>query len=414
MALTVAEQIKGLMDLYTTGGTREDSYAGTFYSGGTKPYAGMTLEQLLASPDRDRILKELYSGNKDAFGGIPTAGPDYLAQYGITDPWNQLNASVPGATETSGFGADLWEAFGPIAQIGGIAAGANALAGLAGFGGGAGSFLGAGVDPVVAADAAAGTPMFGGGLTASLSEYATPNSVAGWSSEYPTIGNEGDWWTGMPAGTVEAAAGGGGGATSLWDTLTNALKGGVGSSLLDMLGKAAPGLISAYASGQQGDAIKDIAGQQQAQFDKYFQMGAPYRQRLSDLYANPAAFLTSPEVQVPVQQGTDALARSLSAKVGNPIGNMSALGELQNYSANNLFGRLGQEKDRLAGFGGLSAYNQAGASGNTLQAQLMGSNADAGVWGGLGRAAGDVFNQAPTLAELLKQMQGSNIFTVKG
>ena len=115
-------------------------------------------------------------------------------------------------------------------------------------------------------------------------------------------------------------------------------------------------------------------------------MGAPYRGRLADLYSNPSAFLNSPEVQVPVQQGTNALARALSVQ-GNPIGSGTALQELQNYSSNQLFGRLGQEKDRLAGFGGLSAYNQAapGAANNAIDANY-------GVYGALGKGAANIFN----------------------
>jgi len=199
------------------------------------------------------------------------------------------------------------------------------------------------------------------------------------------------------------------------DAIKKILSGsGSGDDWLKLIGTAAPGLIAAYASGQQADALKEIANQQQARYDQFVGFGAPYRQKLSDLYSNPGSFLQSPEVQSSVQQGTDALARSLSAKVGNPIGNMTALGELQNYSANQLFGRLGQEKDRLAGFGGLSAYNQAGAGGSNLQSLLAASGADAGVWGGIGRAAGDVFNPAPnTLSDIWKQLQGNNIFGVK-
>lgn len=101
---------------------------------------------------------------------------------------------------------------------------------------------------------------------------------------------------------------------------------------------------------RQKDAIRDAQA-----------VGAPYRSKLSDLYANPSSFLSSPEVTVPVQQASDIMARSLSTK-GNPTGSGNALQQLQSYSADQLFGKLGQEKDRLAGYGGLGAYGQAGAT----------------------------------------------------
>lgn len=217
---------------------------------------------------------------------------------------------------------------------------------------------------------------------------------------------------GNPLYTSPAGVGAGTAKTA-FDSLKQILdNGGSVDDWLRLGGAALPGALQAFGNYQSGQSLKDLASQQKGQFDEFKAMGAPYRGRLADLYADPSKFLTSPEVTTSVDQGTNALARALSAKVGNPIENPTALSELQNYSANQLFGRLGQEKERLAGFGGLTAFNQsaAGAPGMTQLAQL-GIGADAGIWGGLGRAAGDVFNPAPTtLADLLKQMQGSNIF----
>jgi hypothetical protein len=160
---------------------------------------------------------------------------------------------------------------------------------------------------------------------------------------------------------------------------------------LKLGGQVLPSLISAYGSQRQADAQSDLA-------DRYFGMGAPYRSRLASLYDDPSAFLSSPEVQIPVQQGTDATARALSTG-GNPAGSGRALQEIQNYSANQLFGRFGQEKDRLAGFGGLSGYNAAapGAANAAINAQGQ-------VYGDLGYGAGQVLNpQQTSLQALLKQ-----------
>jgi hypothetical protein len=154
-----------------------------------------------------------------------------------------------------------------------------------------------------------------------------------------------------------------------------------------------PGLIGAVGANRQTQAYRDLA-------NRYLEMGQPYRDRLAALYADPNSFLTSKEVTVPVQQGTDALARSLSVQ-GNPIGSGHALQELQDYSANQLFGKLGQEKDRLAGYGGLSAYNAAapGAAG-----QAVGSQGN--VWNAVGAGAGAVFNPQPSLVDIFRSMRG--------
>lgn len=208
MSVTVAEQLQWYLDNYTTDATKDVSDIGTFYYGGTKPYEGMSIEELLANPNRDQIIAELYGGNPDNYNGIPTAGPDYLSQYGVNDIFNQLGASVPGPIESGGgLLGDAWEAFGPLVQIYGIASGANSLAGLAGLGEAGSSFMGAGVDPVVSADAAAGTPMFDSGLSASLAgEYTAPETVLGDNATYTA-----DWATqggGVDPG-AEALTGGG-------------------------------------------------------------------------------------------------------------------------------------------------------------------------------------------------------------
>ena len=94
-------------------------------------------------------------------------------------------------------------------------------------------------------------------------------------------------------------------------------------------------------------------------------IGAPYRQRLNDLYNDPSSFLRSDQVQVPLQQGTNMLARSLGVN-GNPMGSGNSLQALQDYTTEGMWSKLGAERDRLAGFGGLSAYNSLGAQ-NPLQ-----------------------------------------------
>jgi len=151
-----------------------------------------------------------------------------------------------------------------------------------------------------------------------------------------------------------------------------------GTSMTELAMKAAPGLMGAYASDRQSDAYSGLAGQ-------YMAMGEPYRQRLSDLYTDPSSFLNSPEVQVPIQQGTNILARALSTG-GNPIGSGNALQELQNYATQQMWNRLGQERDRLGGFGGLTQYQAAAP-----ELAAMGIGQQGNMWQALGGAAADVF-----------------------
>lgn len=202
-----------------------------------------------------------------------------------------------------------------------------------------------------------------------------------------------------------------GNPASGWDWIKSYLPSGVdmssvkdAASLAKMLGldgKTIGSLLSsglgAYASNKQTTALEDQA-------KRYEGYGAPYRQKLSDLYANPDSFLTSKEVQTPVQQGTNTLMRSLSTQ-GNPFGSGNALQQGQSYASDQLFGKLGQEKDRLAGFGGLSSYNQAApqAATNAIQSTSNGYNA-------IGSGLGNIFNPpqtaSQTMAEFLKTMRG--------
>ena len=319
---------------------------------------------------------------------------------------------------------------------------------------------------------------------------------------------------------------------------------------LSALGRAAPGLIGAYASSEQGNALSDLAKSQTdaenaryndlvaresaryedlkgredaaiARQNEYMQLGMsredarfaelkeredaaiarqnefinlgmsredarfaelkereneaiarqrgdieygrtqtqPYRTRLSDLYANPDSFLTSNEVTKPVQMGSDILARSLSVG-GNPIGSGNALQQLQSYSADQLFSRLGEEKTRLGNLGGMSSFGQSGATIPGIGSSLPGSTttpvpgigsslpsgtstsipgtgsslpgsatagsnvgysggsnlslaslgSDANIWNSLGSAASDVFKPQKSLVETLTELKRAGVF----
>ena len=205
---------------------------------------------------------------------------------------------------------------------------------------------------------------------------------AAWQS---ALGAEGAGSLAQIAGsTLDTAAK----TTAIQRLLASAGITGTAADIAQVLGGAIPGLLGAYASSRATDQYKGLA-------DQFASYGAPYRQRLSDLYANPSGFLSSDEVQKPVQMASDIMARSLSTQ-GNPTGSGNALQQLQSYSADQLFGRLGQEKDRLAGFGGLSAYNQAAPS---AAASVIGSSNNTA--NALGAATNNIFSPPQTLAQQL-------------
>jgi hypothetical protein len=171
-----------------------------------------------------------------------------------------------------------------------------------------------------------------------------------------------------------AGGGAAGGAAGGSDTL---------SQIIAALG---PSILGVIGSGQQTAAYERLANQ-------YAGYGAPYRQRLADLYADPSSFLKSPEVTGPVQQASDIAAHSLSTG-GNPIASGNSLQQLQDYSANQLFGRLGDEKNRLANFGGLSTFNSAAPGAATSAI-----NSNAGAFNSAGAGLANIFNPPQTIAQ---------------
>src|SRR5258706_3054458 len=216
----------------------------------------------------------------------------------------------------------------------GGAAGAAANAGVGGSatgGGGAIPAVSGDVAGAAAPAAVTGTDIAGAGAAASAISPAL-------TATQDPLGSGGD-----PGNPIGGSSGGAGGAAG--SALSRIIDGtATTADWTSVLGGTAGTALGVAGSVSQQKAIQDLAKQQMA-------MGAPYRDRLASLYADPNSFLKSAEVTTPVQQGTDALARSLSVQ-GNPIGSGHALQELQDYSANQLFGRLGEEKNRLAGYGG--------------------------------------------------------------
>lgn len=296
-------------------------------------------------------------------------------------------AGAAGAEGAAGAGATGAGAAG-AAGAGGAAAGGfdlggglfvdefgNVVGGSAAGGLGAGSAAG-GATGLAGASGAAGT-----GVDASTGLFAGESANAG-AGTYG-LGGGGATGLGVPAGwslTGGAAAAGGSALSRILDG-TGGLQ-----DYLGLVGQAAPGVLGYLGSKNQTDSFRQLA-------DQYAGYGAPYRQRLSDLYANPSSFLSSQEVQAPLQQAAGINARALSTG-GNPIGSGNAMQAMNDFTANKLFSRLGEEKDRLGGFGGLTQYNAAAPQ---MANNAIGSQAN--EYNAIGAGLSNVFNPPMTLAQ---------------
>lgn len=247
-----------------------------------------------------------------------------------------------------------------------------------------------------------------GGMTDS-----TGSALSGWNStsslaDLTTAANQYGWSDLASAGTSAGANADIAGSSWINNLLQQAINDPLGSAgkvlksftgssnssdWMKTLGSLGAAGLGAYASNNQTNALE-------AQAQRYEGYGAPYRQKLSDLYADPSSFLKDPSVTVPVDQGTSSLMRSLSTQ-GNPFGSGNALQQGQSYATDQLYNKLGQEKDRLAGFGGLSSYNQAAPTTATNAIQ-----SSSNTWNALGSGANNIFNppqtQAQTMADFYK------------
>jgi len=181
--------------------------------------------------------------------------------------------------------------------------------------------------------------------------------------------------------------------------LQNILRdGGSAADYLSVLGDAAPGLIGAYGSSQQGDRLQGIADRARA--DRM-----PFLNKANEwLAGGPEAYAAGP--------GSGALRGTLAqlgASVGNPIGSGTAL-SLASQSG------LSDWRNAVTGMANLGLGGEATQANLNTQAVREGN-----IWPSLGDAAGSVFgNQGGgSLEELLKKYgygggNTNNIFTPQG
>jgi hypothetical protein len=338
-------------------------------------------------------------GTASIFGGAGAAGAG--AGAGMAEGLSALAVEAAPSSTLAGLGN--FSLATPGAGIGGVGSAGLGLSGGAGglIGSTAGQLAAAGGVGLPALPAAlAGT---GAGLGLAMTGgNAIMNTAAGLASGVgglaPPVGAAAG--AGTAAGlTIPTTAAAGGGAMTAAGTLSELLKKAgidVNPGTLDLIGKGLGIGLGMYGSNQQANASQDLANQ-------YMNMGAPYRAELANLNANPGQFYQSPMVQGALQQGSDALSRSLSAKVGNPILNPTALQEMQNYTTRGLLDAYNQRFSQLASAGQLGTSQAAPLGSNAIQQQGNTYNA-------LGAGIQSVFgNQRDYAGELLDAMKGRNI-----
>lgn len=103
--------------------------------------------------------------------------------------------------------------------------------------------------------------------------------------------------------------------------------------------------------------------QQNQTSNQYFNMGAPYRDRLSAITNDPNLYYNSPDAQALANQSD----RRYSSVVGNPAGS----GTAQAGALEAMLRGYGAERDRLFNYGGGGYFNRAAPG---ARSGAMGSN----------------------------------------
>lgn len=368
-------------------------------------------------------------------GGNTVAGPNgqqwFQTPNGLANVVNQ-----PLDYNEQEFADIAWIIPAAIATFG-LAAGAGAGAGAGGAfeGAGASGAWGAGSGAGSGAGIGAGT---GGGMFEGFGDLF--GDLGNWFTDE---GGMMDWW-----GTNEELAGdlpwgelpgAGADGTYTWsdlkdlpnmpnmnrdqrqgflDMLNNG--GGNMGSLMSLLGPLFGSALGLLGSNAQADAYKDVSQAwldfSKSQGDRYFNwnknltnrffnLGKPYRTELRGLMNDPSSFLSSEYVQDPLNQSMGSVARALSMSQGNPALSGTALTEMNNYAANNLFSRFGEFAGLLGGLGQMglpgasSAGNQGTAgsvtsnlAGNAAGSMLAGANQAGGPYNAIGYGLNSIMN----------------------
>lgn len=167
------------------------------------------------------------------------------------------------------------------------------------------------------------------------------------------------------------------------------------AKLAGILGSTGLGVLGAN---KQADAFKEAS-------DKYFGLGAPYRDRLNASYGTGFDLTKEdPQFKNALNTSADTVLRRLSANEGNPFDNPGGTAEAMRYVTGSTYlPQLNTYRSQLGSFGGLGV-NTAGTMDAT-KASTSGGLYDA-LGYGLGQLTGSGTNT--TLDQLLKKMSGTS------
>ena len=334
-------------------------------------------------------------------GGLPSNYWSMMADAGGS---TMFDAGVPGLEGLMSGGADLTG----VSTFADSAAPWLSEAGSASFGNGLG-----GLTSMPLSGAYGGV---GGGLTSDM--VAQVLQTAGTSGGIPSAfgqflsgaGQLGPGLLNLASSAGPLMQGGDEGASAgVMDTIQKILAGTPGQALggllgtdinpawLGLLGSGLAAGLGVAGTNQKQDAFESLA-------NKYLDLGKPSRDRLEASYANPNSFLAGPDVQAIMQQGSDAAARSLSAKVGNPALSPGAWQQIQKYNTDAQWGMLDNYRRQNAASGGLgvapaSEFDMGGG-------KLAGTGFDIG-----GAFLGDISGSKESMLDLMRKLTGSGVGT---
>ena len=192
-------------------------------------------------------------------------------------------------------------------------------------------------------------------------------------------------------GTVGASDFAGAGAGTDWA--------GLAKQYGPALARALPGLFGAYGSNKQVGALQSLAGQ-------YQNYGAPSRARYEASMAPGFDPMSIPGYSGAVDSASKGILARLSASGGNPFGNPGGLIDAQKQiiSGTALPAiQTYQNQNANIGFGG--TLNSAGSFGG----QAIGAQGN--VYNAIGAGANDVINPPMTLADQLKAIKDSGLYS---
>jgi hypothetical protein len=168
-------------------------------------------------------------------------------------------------------------------------------------------------------------------------------------------------------------------------------------------GAAAPALLSMYASGQQSEALEEVARMENERYQQNFALGAPSRARYEASFADGFDITRDPALKAAMEGTSTTLLNRLSTQ-GNPFGNPSGVAEANKYVLSNVaLPYLQNYRTQNANTGGYSAFNTSAASGPNMQPTLSAINADMNVWNAAGAGAADIFTPKTDFQDLWKK-----------